>query len=302
MTVTPTGEQMASSRAARRRRARRQVAGGVAVAAALGISGGLLWLGNAEPVVTVMSPSMSPKLHVGDIALMQRVRGPLHVGDIVSVRVPAEIQASRNYPSALVHRIVSIEDGMVQTKGDDLGDEDPFTVPVEAVNRKLVTVVPGAGRALRFAVSPFGILWIGSGVVFLVLVPMADRSRERREDEQGETKQTLQHVVAAVADYGYHLQSHTEILKAMSAAAQDLSAVASRPEGRVQPITVDARPTPPTRSGDGYRRLAPITLPSSPVVGPVRVVRPVRSRPLVAASRRGAPAHPVRRRPLVASR
>ncbi len=259
MTETPSGEQGLPSRAARRRRVWARVGGGIAVALALGLVGGILWLGTPTPLVTVMSPSMEPYLDVGDIALMGRQRGAVEIGDVVEVPVPLEIQRSRNYPKAVVHRVIAIEDGMITTQGDNVGDPDPFTTPVAAVQRRLVRVVPAAGRIASFVTSPFGILWLVAGVVFLVGVPAVDRSRERREGEQAETQQTLQHVVAAVADYGYHLQSHTEILKAMSQAAQDLSAVVSRLEAGEAP----ARPRPPaTPQPPRPRRRTPLVAPT----------------------------------------
>src|SRR3546814_9503614 len=67
------------------------------------------------------------------------------------------------------------------------------------------------------------------------IYPVMERKKERHEVETVETKAQLQHVVAAVADYGNHLKSHTEILIAMSQAAQDLSAVVTRLDGRIEP-------------------------------------------------------------------
>src|SRR3546814_17356173 len=88
---------------------------------------------------------------------------------------------------------------------------------------------------VSFVTSPFGLIWIGTGVFMFFIYPVMERKKERHEVETVETKAQLQHVVAAVADYGHHLKSHTEILLAMSQAAQDLSAVVTRLDGRIEP-------------------------------------------------------------------
>src|SRR3546814_808495 len=106
---------------------------------------------------------------------------------------------------------------------------------ISAIDREMLTVVPGAGRMVSFVTSPFGLIWIGTGVFMFFIYPVMERKKERHEVETVETKAQLQHVVAAVADYGHHLKSHTEILIAMSQAAQDLSAVVTRLDGRIEP-------------------------------------------------------------------
>src|SRR3546814_4969117 len=145
------------------------------------------------------------------------------------------MQRDKGYPSAVVHRIIEIKDGRVITQGDNLDSPDPVDAPLRAIDRERRTVVPGAGRMVSFVTSPFGLIWIGTGVFMFFIFPVMERKKERHEVETVETKAQLQHVVAAVADYGHHLKSHTEILIAMSQAAQDLSAVVTRLDGRIEP-------------------------------------------------------------------
>jgi len=70
-------------------------------------------------------------------------------------------------------------------------------------------VIPGVGKAFAFVTSPFGLAWLVAGLVLFVVVPFVGRQRD---------------IVFAVEEYGYHLRSHTQILKSMSAASQDLAA------------------------------------------------------------------------------
>lgn len=316
MTEALTGEQRPPGRA-RRRRARVRRGSAIGLLALLGLGGGMLWLGTPRPLVTVMTPSMEPTLEVGAIALMGSVRGTPEVGDVVEVPVPLDVQREKNYPRSVVHRIVEIDDGMVVTQGDNLGDPDPFAVPIGDIDRRLVRVVPGAGRLVAFMFSPFGLLWVASGLGLFVLHPFVQRERERRLGEHADTKATLDEVVAAVADYGYHLKSHTEILVSMSQAAQDLAAVVARLDeqrrpgvgaapDRSEPPRTAAPRARPTADQQPDRPVAPsAAAPPAPAEAPS--ARPARVRPLVAAPTLAPPPGPAlvtprRRQPLQADR
>ena len=184
---------------------------------------------------------MEPTYHPGDVAIVQSLRGRRpHIGQIVQINVPKEYQARYSYPSRVVHRVVKIEDGWVFTKGDNVGDPDPFKTRVGAVNRRVIGVIPSAGRLMSFVLSPFGLIWIAGGLVLFLVLPMREASESRQEsvDRHGVT---LDQLVAAVADYGRHLESHTEVVKGMSEASRSLAAVVARLEGKVPA----AEPEPP---------------------------------------------------------
>src|SRR3546814_7588453 len=68
---------------------------------------------------------------------------------------------------------------------------------------------------------PFGLMLIGTGVFMFCIWPVMERKKERDEVETVETKAQLQHVVAAVADYGQE-------------------------EVKLGPLPADARPLPAT--------------------------------------------------------
>jgi len=195
------------------RRPRSRIVGAIMTVVVVVVFGGLLYLRAWPPVVVVMSSSMEPAIDTGAIVLIKHLDGPPEVGDVVTVPVPAEAQAN-GYPDEVMHRVIEItEDGLVKTQGDNLDKPDPFAVPVSAVTERAVTVVPGAGQLIAFLFSPYGLFWMAAGVLLLVVMPFFDGQRELK---------------LAVAEYGYHLRSHTQILQSMSAASQDLAVTTER--------------------------------------------------------------------------
>lgn len=173
------------------------------------VFGGLIYLRAWPPIMVVMSSSMEPYIDTGAIVLMKRIEGAPQVGDVVTVRVPSEAMAD-GYPEEVLHRVIEVTDaGLVRTQGDNLDNPDPFAVPVSTVTERAVRVIPGAGDLIAFVFSPYGLLWLAAGVFLFVIMPFRDGQRELK---------------LAIAEYGYHLRSHTEILKSMSLASQELAA------------------------------------------------------------------------------
>jgi signal peptidase I len=214
------------------------------------VLGGLAYLRSFPPMATVMSDSMQPEISVGDIVLFKSLGGtPPSLGDVVQISVPSQLQHEHGYPSTVIHRVVGInDDGTVTTRGDNLQNEDPFTTKTIDIERKVQLTVPMAGRALGFVFSPFGLLWLGLGLVIFVVMPFYDVQRERAALQQlevaaiGELAQPqpderIEQLVAAVTDYGNHLRSHTAIVRSMSDASRGLAAVVAQLQS--------AKPPPP---------------------------------------------------------
>ena len=126
------------------------------------------------PVVTVLTDSMAPAVGAGDAVVLVRP-DRLQVGDVVRVQVPQEGRRL-GYPATLVHRIVAREDdGTYRTKGDAKADPDPFTVSREDIDGRMVTTVPGLGRLVRGALSPFVVLWLGLGAGLMIGLPLLEQ-------------------------------------------------------------------------------------------------------------------------------
>ena len=186
----------------------------------LTVFGGLIYLRAWPPILVVMSSSMEPYVETGGIVLMKRIEGAPQVGDVVTVRVPSEAMDD-GYPEEVLHRVIEVtDDGLVRTQGDNLDKADPFAVPVSTVTKRAVAVIPGAGDLIAFVFSPYGLLWLAAGVFLFVIMPFRDGQRELK---------------LAIAEYGYHLRSHTEILKSMSLASQELAATTEQLRQSVAP-------------------------------------------------------------------
>jgi len=131
--------------------------------------------------VTVLSGSMTPTLHVGDVVVEHRI-SPLsvRVGDIVTFRVP-EHQA-RLY----THRVVSMEavgsDVSFVTKGDANTGFERWTVPASGTIGRVVVRIPFLGYVTNRAgsrIGRFGLLVIPA--VLLAFVEL--RRIWRRSDD-----------------------------------------------------------------------------------------------------------------------
>lgn len=84
----------------------------------------------------VTSDSMYPTLQRGDIVLLERVSNSIKPGDIVLIQPP-------NFLNSVVHRVESISNGEIRTKGDNSGP-DPWSLPHDRV----------LGRALLWGGKP----------------------------------------------------------------------------------------------------------------------------------------------------
>jgi len=220
---------------ARRRRVKGRVGASVATFALLLIIGACLKLGTTTPIETVQTGSMVPTFHIGDVILMESLHGHApRIGQIVVAPVPSGVQQELGYPAYVTHRVVTIKDGQLTTKGDANKADDPFSVPLSKIHTRVVTVIPGAGRFIRFLVSPFGIIWlVFGGLVFMgpkVLDLVRDGMAPVPALQGAGDSATLNELVLAVREYGQHLQSHTAIVQAMADASKQLSAVAARLE------------------------------------------------------------------------
>jgi signal peptidase len=106
----------------------------------------------------VLTPSMTPAVHAGDLVLVHRVSpASLHPGNIITYTNP-------NHPGqTITHRLVRVEQvsGVrnIVTKGDANQVADP-PVPIGRVIGRVAVVTPGLGRVLGWVKTPLGVLLI----------------------------------------------------------------------------------------------------------------------------------------------
>lgn len=158
---------------------------------------------------------------------MKRVDGRPRVGEVIAVSVPEQARTRYGYPPTVIHRVVRVApDGRITTKGDARREVDPFTVGGGAVEAKVATTVPAAGRALAFLTSTLGLLWLAAGVLMLVAMPLVERQRElQRRGHEG--VEELRGDVHALVDELARLQYEVSAQAHSRAALEDrLSEVA----------------------------------------------------------------------------
>lgn len=119
--------------------------------------------GNAVPMPfgygasVVLSGSMEPALSVGDLLIVQ-AQDIYQTGDIV-------VYQSGNMP--VVHRIVSISDEAVITRGDanNINDE---SFPTTAIKGKVISAIPAVGYVVWALKTPVAVVILLAAAVLLV--------------------------------------------------------------------------------------------------------------------------------------
>ena len=188
---------------------------GVLIALVVGAFGVLrVW----PPFAVVMSGSMAPTINTGDLVVLERLRAPARIGDVVAVNVPDEARARYGYPPVVIHRVFRISpDGTIRTKGDARPQPDPFTIPRTAVDRRVVAHIPSGGRVLAFFHSAPGLLWLLFGGALLFGMPLLDRQRDARRREADEAADLRDQLATVAAELG-RLQADQEQSRATAAA------------------------------------------------------------------------------------
>src|SRR3954452_10432130 len=193
--------------------------------------GGLSYLRTWPPMATVMSASMSPTIKTGDVVLLKHLDRAPRVGDIIAVSLPDQARRRYGYPPVVVHRVGRLStSGDITTKGDAPPHPDPFTVRRGSVNARVAGHIPAAGHVVAFFTSTLGLIWMASGVLLLVVLPLVERQRDARErdettlDELRTELRTISDEISLmrtqpVAEYLYEFES--ELTRALDDVARD---------------------------------------------------------------------------------
>ena len=130
---------------------------------------------------TVLSGSMRPTLSPGDVAITQGVpMGSVHVGDVIVFVPPTE-----SHP--VIHRITSLHDGVITTKGDANSVADPWHVTlVGSTAYRLVAVVPFLGwlADLQRPALLLAALLVGLGILLELGKEVRARTRKSQPEPQ----------------------------------------------------------------------------------------------------------------------
>lgn len=97
----------------------------------------LLVLNRYVPLV-VVSGSMAPTIHIGDIVFVRAGGGSdIEVGDVIAYSMEGK--------QIVVHRVIDIDYSGVRTKGDANPDPDPFLVDYREILGEVVFTIPKLG-------------------------------------------------------------------------------------------------------------------------------------------------------------
>lgn len=128
----------------------------------------------------ITSGSMSPTLERGDLVLMQRIHPEPVEGDIIMLQ-------REEYRLPITHRVVSVTEGGVRTKGDARSRVDPWVIPEEEITAK----------AMQVGEKPLVLKDVGD---YFIL-----ETREMRIGKYGSEYAFVKNVFLTIKVYGYVL-------------------------------------------------------------------------------------------------
>ena len=119
-------------------------------------------------IYTIVSPSMTPVIHVYDVVVNVKTKGPqdIQIGDIVTYKSVAPTSEGMT----ITHRVVGIDelpDGNFeyQTQGDNNSEPDAIPVAYDQIIGKEIMIIPYLGK-LQFVIAS------QKGWLFLLLIPI----------------------------------------------------------------------------------------------------------------------------------
>jgi len=133
----------------------------------IGITG-FIYISEDYNAYVVMSDSMQPDMSSGDLVLVGSPGKPF-VDDIK----PGAIVTYRHNEALVTHRVVSITDDTLITKGDAMEDTDPWTVSrLNDVESGYITHIPYLGHLNAFIKTRTGwfLVVILPGIFLLTLI------------------------------------------------------------------------------------------------------------------------------------
>lgn len=143
-------------------------------------------------LLEVVSGSMEPTIHVGDLILIDTKDSVYHVNDIVTFK-----DVNGDF---VTHRILHIEEGEMITKGDNNNTEDSAMSTKDIVGKYLFRI-PNAGKVMASFKTPFVmgmVLVIGVLICFLVSTDkngnpiLTENEKELKEFQEYQKKKEIQ--------------------------------------------------------------------------------------------------------------
>ncbi len=141
-----------------------------------------LFFGVKHPTVfgystaVVISGSMEEEIGVNDVVIIHRQKS-YEKGDIISFH---------SGTSLVTHRIAEETGGGFITKGDANNTPDPDIVEYNAIEGKIVLIIPKIGGAIQFFSTPVGMLILFTAAVILLIMPVKSKDSSDGGGKGGE--------------------------------------------------------------------------------------------------------------------
>lgn len=134
-----------------------------------------LWLSPNYDIGTVESGSMSPAINAGDLVITARPQREIKAGMIVTYNQDDKV---------IIHRVVSIENGQLRTKGDAEENPDQWLVPISGVKGVYLFKVSHLGHLAFFIRAPF--YQVSISILFATLVVVYENKKKDKLRKGGE--------------------------------------------------------------------------------------------------------------------
>ncbi len=119
----------------------------------------------------IVTPSMKPTINPGDMILVKKTDiDKLEKGDIITFNKDNIIAT---------HRIKEINGDSITTKGDNNNLEDTPINKSDVIGR-FVFSIPKIGYIISFAISPVGLVTMGSIIVFIFIYDFIFREKKQK--------------------------------------------------------------------------------------------------------------------------
>ncbi len=124
---------------------------------------------------TVLSNSMRPTFSAGDVVVTRAIPvASVQVGDVIDFQPP-------NESTPVIHRVTSVRDGVITTRGDANPVDDPWQVVLAGANAyRLVAVIPAIGWLTQVQ-RP---IWLVAGLLLVLAIGLEARKEVRARNRK----------------------------------------------------------------------------------------------------------------------
>ncbi|HEY8136104.1 MAG TPA: signal peptidase I [Candidatus Limnocylindrales bacterium] len=178
--VVAAGEPSAFDLNAKRSSLRSRLLTGLLLAVGLTVLAGGIAIRVADlHLAPVLSNSMQPAFSAGDLVITQTVPiSSIRVGDVITFVPPGGGRS-------VIHRITSMQDGVVTTRGDANSTDDPWRATLAGpTTDRLVAVLPYAGWLTELQRPALLLAGLLAGLAFVIALWKGVKSRFLRFQSQ----------------------------------------------------------------------------------------------------------------------